>query len=107
MDILSITEVDPKEVSLAFKNNVKITLDIIMRYIFSVFILKVVVYKHRIFSMIIIGFGFVLLITNNILLMIYGPINYDIGKSFIFTTFATIGGFTYPIEDTIIKQVIF
>ena len=101
----AITEVDPKEVSHPFKNNVKITLDIIMRYIFSVFILKVVVYKHRIFSMIIIGLGFVLLITNNILLMIYGPINYDIGKSFLFTIFATIGGFTYPIEDTIIKQV--
>jgi len=101
----AITDVDPKEVSHAFKNNIKITLDIIMRYIYSAFILKIVVYKHRIFSIILICLGFVLLITNNILLMKYGPIKYNISKSFLFTIFASISGFTYPIEDTIEKQI--
>ena len=101
----AITDVEPNEVSHAFKNTIKITLDIIMRYIYSVFILKIVVYKHRIFSMILIGLGLVLLITNNTLLMKYGPVEYNIGKSVLFTAFASINGYTYPIEDTIAKQI--
>ena len=101
----AITDVEPNEVSHAFKNTIKITLDIIMRYIYSVFILKIVVYKHRIFSMILIGLGLVLLITNNTLLMKYGPVEYNIGNSFLFTVFASISGYTYPIEDTIAKQI--
>ena len=101
----AITDVEPNEVSHAFKNTIKITLDIIMRYIYSVFILKIVVYKHRIFSMILIGLGLVLLITNNTLLMKYGPVEYNIGNSVLFTVFASISGYTYPIEDTIAKQI--
>ena len=101
----AITDVEPNEVSHAFKNTIKITLDIIMRYIYSAFILKIVVYKHRIFSMILIGLGLVLLITNNTLLMKYGPVEYNIGNSVLFTAFASISGYTYPIEDTIAKQI--
>ena len=101
----AITKAISEEIFHSFKNNIKITLDIIMRYIFSIFILKIIVYKHRIFSMITIGIGFALLIINDILLMFYGSDKYDIGKTLIFTGISSIIGLTYPLEDTFVKQI--
>ena len=65
----AITKAEDETISHSFKNNIKITLDIIMRYIFSVVILKVVGYKHRIFSMITISIGFIILIINHFLFL--------------------------------------
>ena len=101
----AITMATLKEVSHTFKNNIKLTLDIFMRYIFSVFILKVIVYKHRIFSMVTIGIGFALLIINDIFLMFCGPLSFNIGKTLIFTGISSIIGLTYPLEDTFVKQI--
>ena len=101
----AITKADPNKVSHSFKNNIKIALDIIMRYIFSVVILKVVGYKHRIFSMIIIGIGFILLITNDIILMIFGPDDSNIPLFLYYSAIASIGGITYPLTDTFVKQI--
>ena len=100
----AITKVESKKISYTLQKNIKITLDIIMRYIFSVFILKIAVYKHSIFSMITIGIGLAIFIINDILLIIFGS-NYELSKTFIFAAIASISGFTYPIEDTLIKQI--
>ena len=99
-----ITGAENNKVSHQLQKDVVNTLDIIMRYIFSVFILKVIVYKHRIFSMITIGIGLAIFIINDILLIIFGS-NYELSKTFIFAAIASISGFTYPIEDTLIKQI--
>ena len=77
-----------------------------MRYIFSVFILKVSVYKHRIFSMIIICIGFIILILNDLILMIKSINNeYDILETFLYTLIVSISAFLYPYEDTLVKQI--
>ena len=79
-----------------------------MRYIFSVFILKIIVFKHRIFSMIAIGIGFAILIINDIILMRFTDTNfkdYNIGSTFFYTAIASISGFSYPFEDTFVKQI--
>ena len=102
----AITKVDPTKVSHTLQTNFTISLDIIMRYIFSVFILKIVVYKHRIFSMITIGIGFAILIINDIILMFFSKSKvYEIGETFFFLGIASISGFIYPIEDTFVKQI--
>ena len=101
----AITKADSEKISHTFKNNIRITLDIIMRYIFSVFILKIVVYKHRIFSMFTIGIGFALLIINDIILIFCEPSSYGIGKTLIFTGIASISGFICPLQDTFVKQI--
>ena len=102
----AITKVDPTKVSHTLQTNFTISLDIIMRYIFSVFILKIVVYKHRIFSMITIGIGFAILIINDIILMLFSKSKiYEIGETFFFLGIASISGFIYPIEDTFVKQI--
>ena len=100
----SITRATAGNFSTTLPKNIKIALDIIVRYILSVFILKIVVYKHRIFSMITIGIGLAIFIINDILLIIFGS-NYELSKTFIFAAIASISGFTYPIEDTLIKQI--
>ena len=57
----AITKVESKKISQSLQKNIKIALDKIMWYIFSVFILKIIVYKHRILSMITIGVGYLYL----------------------------------------------
>ena len=102
----SITKAKPENISNTFQRNITISIDIIMRYIFSVFILKIVVYKHRIFSLITIVIGFVILIINDICLMKYkNDSHYDFPKSFYYTAIISISGFVYPLEDTFVKQV--
>ena len=104
----AITKAKPKEISHTLQTNITITLDIIMRYIFSVFILKIIVFKHRIFSMIAIGIGFAILIINDIILMRFTDTNfkdYNIGSTFFYTAIASISGFSYPFEDTFVKQI--
>ena len=83
-----------------------------MRYIFSVFILKIVIYKHRIFSLITIGISFAILIINDTILVLFNnPENnnkyeqYNIAKTFFYSAIASIAGFTYPLEDTFVKKI--
>ena len=107
----SITKAKPENISNTFQRNITISIDIIMRYIFSIYILKIVVFKHRIVSMITIGIGFAILIINDILLMVFNETgigntnNYDIAKTFFYTAIASISGFAYPLEDTFVKQI--
>ena len=107
----SITKAKPENISNTFQRNITISIDIIMRYIFSIYILKIVVFKHRIVSMITIGIGFAILIINDILLMVFNETrigntnNYDIDKTFFYTAIASISGFAYPLEDTFVKQI--
>ena len=80
----AIIKVESKIISHTLQKNIKLTLDIIMRYIFSVFILKVIVYKHRIFSMVTIIIGLAILIINDIILMsLDTSINMTLEKLFI------------------------
>ena len=102
----AITQAIRKEVSFNLQKNITLTLDIIMRYIFSVFILKIIVYKHRKFSMITIGLGLAILIIIDIILMILNRSNYfNVGKTFFFTGIASISSFLSPYEDTFVRQI--
>ena len=67
-----------------------------MRYVLSVFILNIVVFKHRIFSMIVIGIGFAILIINEIIIMIFSKHKlYEIGQTFFFLGIASISGLNF------------
>jgi len=108
----AITGVKSNEISNTLQKDITITLDVIMRYVLSAFILKIVIYKHRIFALIMISLGFVSLIINDIVLMKMNKdkINddeksYNFGKTFYFTAIALISGLIFPIEDTFVKQI--
>ena len=102
----AITKADSSVLSHTLQKNITIIVDIIMRYIFSTFILKVEVYKHHIFSIIVAAVGFALLIINDFLLMITKKENKnDLSKTFFYTAIVSISGFSYPLEDTFVKKV--
>ena len=63
----AITGAEEKKVCFIFEKDMVCTVDIIMRYIFSIFILKISVYKHGIVSIIMICVGFIILLTSDCL----------------------------------------
>ena len=102
----AITGAKNTQIIFTFQKNIALTFDILMRYIFSVFILKIVIYKHRTFSLITIGIGFSILIINDIIFMSCDKSDkYDIPKTFIFTAIVSISSFTFPLKDTFEKKI--
>ena len=107
----AITRAKLNEIYFTLQRNLTIFIDIIMRYIFAVCILKIVIYKHRIFSLITICIGFAILIINDTILMLSNnPENnkyeqYSISKTFFYSAIASISGFAYPLEDTFVKKI--
>ncbi len=55
--------------------------------------------------MITISIAFIILIINDVLFLLCGSVDYSIAKTFIFTGISSISGFTYPLEDTFVKQI--
>ena len=102
----SITGVESSKISNTLKKNTTISIDIIMRYIFSAFILNVVVYKHRIFSIVTIIISFVVLVGTDIVLVKneIGTTK-SISDTFLYTSIALIRSLTFPLEDTFVKQI--
>ena len=80
------------------------TLDIFMRYIFSIFILKVVFHKHRLFSIYLIGGSFIVLLISDF---------FYVGLNEKFNLVVTLGyvgiiafrAVSFPLVDTFIRQL--
>ena len=100
-----ITGAQVSEISFTLQKNITITCDIIMRYIFSIFILKIIIYKHRTFSFILIGIGLIILIINDILLMYFDESYSEFTKTLFYTAIVSINAFTFPLQDTFVKQI--
>ena len=82
-------------------------LDIIFRYIFSIFFLKTKIFKHHKFSIAIICIAFIILIPTDIISIHYFPIenHIDINLTYIYIAVFSIRGIFFPLEDTIVKKV--
>ena len=78
------------------------TLDIIIRYIFSIFILHIIIHRHRVVSMFGIFVGFLFLIPADIILLI----NQNNGNMRIsYVAILALRGLSIPFEDTYIKKL--
>ena len=82
-------------------------LDILFRYIFSIFFLKTKIFKHHKFSIAIICIAFIILIPTDIISIHYFPIenHIDINLTYIYIAVFSIRGIFFPLEDTIVKKV--
>ena len=82
-------------------------LDIIFRYIFSIFFLKTKIFKHHKFSIAIICIAFIVLIPTDIISIHYFPKDndIDINLTYIYIAIFCIRGIFFPLEDTIVKKV--
>ena len=83
-------------------------LDILIRYLFSIIILKIKVYKHHKLSIFLIFITFVFLLIIDILSLIYdktGMENIDTKITLIYIAILSIRAVLFPLEDIIIKKV--
>ena len=87
------------------QKDIIIHLDIIIRYILSIFLLKIKIFKHHKFSFFLILINFLILIpTDAISLHFYTP-NKDERLTYIYIGMYSIRAFLYPYEDVIIKKL--
>ena len=78
--------------------------DIIMRYIFSIFILKTKVYKHHLWSIYAIIIGFILIVPFDIMQFISEKDKNTV-YSFIFIGISSLTSIFYPLIGTLIKTI--
>jgi len=87
------------------QKDIIIHLDIIIRYILSIFLLKIKIFKHHKCSFFLILINFLILIpTDAISLHFYTP-NKDERLTYIYIGMYSIRAFLYPYEDVIIKKL--
>ena len=101
----AIISVKSKEISHLLQKDLLISIDIFVRYIFSIFVLKSVIYKHGKFSLILMGIGFIILLTADFLLIFCATSNLNINKTLSFTGILLFRSVIIPYEHTIIKQL--
>ena len=100
----AITKAKREEVSHQLQKDLLNTLDIFMRYIFSIFILKVVFHKHRLFSIYLIGGSFiVLLISDFFYVGLDEKLNLVVTLGYVgIIAFRAV---SFPLVDTFIRQL--
>ena len=101
----AIISVKSKEISHLLQKDLLISIDIFVRYIFSIFVLKSVIYKHGKFSLILMGIGFIILLTADFLLIFCTTSNLNINKTLSFTGILLFRSVIIPYEHTLIKQL--
>ena len=101
----AITKPDPNRICFNLQSNIASTIDTIIRYAFSIYILKFVVYKHRLFAIILITIGFVIVIINDFFLLTYVYFEKNLKTTLSYAAIVAIKSFTLPLEDTMIKQI--
>ena len=80
-----------------------ILLDILIRYLLSIFILKLKTYKHRICALVAISISFILLVPIDII-NLYCKQDIDTIKSLIFIGILSLRFLLFPLRDTFIKK---
>ena len=101
-----IPDANHDDISHKTQKDVINNLDIISRYIFSIYILKTKVFKHHKVSIFIISVGFLVLIVDDIISAYYfysDEIN--IKLNCIYIGVLSFRGIFFPFEDTIVKKL--
>ena len=101
----AITSAKSEDIAHLFQKDLTLSFDIFMRYIFSIFILKITLFKHKKCSLIIMGIGFVLLIVTDILMIFIIKNNFDLRLTFYYIGIVLPRGITFPLEHILIKQL--
>ena len=92
----AITGAEKYEVSHALQRDITYTADIVMRYVLSIIILKIKIFKHHKFSLIIISFGFFFLFLADIIDFICINDQIKLGLSFLFALICLSKNFVSP-----------
>ena len=97
----SLTDYDETKIAFYSANDLQIAMDILIRYIFSILILKMKIHKHSIVSFI----GLIMLICTDMILCNYSPIEKSYGATMIYSGILMLRGFSIPYEHVLIKKM--
>ena len=101
----AISGVKKEEVSQFLERDMINSIDVFMRYIFSIFILKTKLYKHLIVSIFGTVIGFIILVVTDFLIIAYTENNIALDKTAYFIGILLLRGFSFPFEDTLVYQL--
>ena len=96
------------QISDKIQKDMIIHLDIIARYIFSIVILKLKIFKHHKVAIFIIIAGFCILCPTDIISLEVDDLkdqNVDNIKTYIYIAIFSLRGILFPLEDTIVKII--
>ena len=91
-----------EQVSIKTEKDIKTLLDIIIRYIFSIFYLKMKLYKHHKWSIYAIIFGFILIVPIDLYQLYFIDINKE--ASLKYTAILSLRAFFFPFEHALLKK---
>ena len=97
---------DKDKISYTIENDSTYIIDILMRYVFSIIILKIMIYKHHKFSLVIISLGFLFLLVADIIDLTFKNDKVSLGLSFLYALICLPKSFASPYEHVIIKQTL-
>ena len=100
----AITGAKYEDIYHQLQNDIGNVIDILMRYILSIFMLRQVIYKHKKFAIVLIIIGFALIFPADIYCM-FDNREIDNKKTLYYILILTISAFTVPLEDTMVKQL--
>ena len=100
----AITGAKNDEISHQLQKDVANTIDIFMRYIFSIYILHIVIHRHRVVSMAGIIVGFCILLPVDFVLLSRDRTK-KLGLTAGYSAILALRGLSIPFEDTIIKKL--
>ena len=90
-------------ISTKIEKDIKTLLDIIIRYLLSIFVLKIKVYKHHIWSILAIIIGFLLIVPIDIVkIFIKNETNKK--DSLLYMAIMSLRALFFPLEHTLIKK---
>ena len=98
-----LIDANEREVSAKISKDIITLLDIIFRYIYSIFLLKIKIFKHHIFSIVSILIGFFLIVPFDICDIIFVD-ELNTVFTLIYIAVLSIKAIVYPLEDTFIKK---
>ena len=101
----AITGAKGTEISHILQKDMTYSLDILMRYIFSIFLLKIKIYRHHKFSLITIFIGILILISSDVILVIFILNRDSVALCFYYSLICLLKGLTLPYEHILIKQL--
>ena len=102
----TIIDAEKEELSHSLKRDMTYTVDILMRYVFSIFLLKIRIFKHHKISFVIISVGFLFLLVADIIDFTCINNKIKLGHSFLFALICLSASFLSPYEHTLIKQLL-
>ena len=93
------------DISHKAQKDIIIHLDILVRYLFSIFLLKIKLFKHHKFAFFLILINFLILIPTDVTSLHF--YNHEINErlTYIYIGFFSLRGILFPLEDVIIKKV--